>query len=112
MSISSCNSFCSCAYSPGKERDRSGAGRDVVESHGGERPRAVPAGAGGIAGGKPPHSVARAARLAVAILASSLLANSLVANSLVAIPLAIAFVSPAVAQAVPKSLEQGGTEAA
>jgi hypothetical protein len=47
------------------------------------------------------HTVKRAARLAVAILA----------NSLVAMTLAIGFVAPAGAHALPKLLEQGGTDA-
>jgi uncharacterized protein len=48
------------------------------------------------------HAVRRAACLAVGILT----------NILVAIPLATELVAPAHAQAIPKSLEQGGTDAA
>jgi TRAP-type uncharacterized transport system substrate-binding protein len=53
------------------------------------------------------HSVTRAAPLTAAMLATSL-----GAMMLVAMMLGVGFVAPAGAQAVPKSLEQGGTDAA
>ena len=101
MSTPSCNPFDLSAYPPKSARERSAAERQFVENDGEEHLRYAPKRARE-GDGTQLHSVKSAARLAVAILA----------NSLVAMTLGIGFVAPAGAQAVPKSLEQGGTDAA
>src|SRR6266498_394559 len=99
MSTPSCNPFDLSAYSPKSVRERPAAERHFVENNGDEHLRYAPKRAReGV--GTQFRSLKGAARLAVAILA----------NSLVAMTLGMGFVAPARAQALPKSLEQGGTD--
>jgi uncharacterized protein len=101
MSTPSCNPFDLSAYSPKSVRERPAAERHFVKNNGDEHLRYAPKRAReGV--GTQFRSRKGAARLAVAILA----------NSLVALTLGMGFVAPARAQALPKSLEQGGTDAA
>jgi TRAP-type uncharacterized transport system substrate-binding protein len=100
MSTPSCNPIDLSADPPKRARQGTAAERHFVENDGKHlwcAPKSARAGVG-----TQLHSVKGAARLAIAILA----------NLLVALTLGIGFVTPARAQALPKSLEQGGTDAA
>jgi TRAP-type uncharacterized transport system substrate-binding protein len=100
MSTPSCNPFDLSAHPPKRAREPA-AERHFVENDGEEHLRYAPKRARDGVGAQL-HAAKGAARLAVAILA----------NSLVAMTLGIGFVAPAGSQALPKSLEQGGTDAA
>jgi TRAP-type uncharacterized transport system substrate-binding protein len=100
VSTPSCNLFDLSAHPPKRAREPA-AERHFVETDGEEHLRYAPK-SGHEDVGTQLHAAKGAARLAVAILA----------NSLVAMTLGIGFVAPAGSQALPKSLEQGGTDAA